>query len=93
MYADCWVHGRNSLLSEFAREGDPPAFGVIARLAISVEERRHDEKTAYRNQTGRLMRLDQRLRLKSRQPPMKEKIPTTTAAAVPAQKAGPWMPS
>src|ERR1700676_93998 len=34
-----------------------------------------------------------KLRLRSRQPPMKENIPTIKAVAMPAQKAGPWMSS
>src|SRR5271155_5477812 len=37
--------------------------------------------------------LDQRPRFSRRQPPMKEKIPTTTTVAIPAQRAGPWTPS
>src|SRR5437879_234503 len=39
-----------------------------------------------------LTRLNQQLRLRSRHPPMKEKIPTTTAVTTPAHRACPARP-
>jgi len=39
------------------------------------------------------MQPDQRLRRSSKHPPINEKIPTTAAVTIPAQKTGLWVSS